>query len=128
MSEFTKSAQRKARKRYFCDLCNEPILPGKAYIHTTDRTTGGFFISRTHIHCDAIINDYITDATCDCYFDTEAITEQYAKKACTGCERRRKYDDGCGANPISCPEAARRALHPTVLSAVLESIEDYRRV
>lgn len=127
MSEFSKSAQRKARKTHICDLCYEPILPGSEYIHTTDRGPGGFFTSRTHIHCDAIINDYITDAMYDGYFDTEEIKEQYARKGCAGCPRRGEYDDGCEIDPVSCTEAAKRALHPTVLSAALESIERMRQ-
>ncbi|MBE5791644.1 MAG: hypothetical protein E7322_05735 [Clostridiales bacterium] len=127
MMEFNCSFQRRARKNYVCDFCGEAIIPGNEYIKITTKTSEGFSRDLYHIHCDAIINDYITDSAYDGYFDTEEIKEQYMKKACSGCIRRGEYDDGCKIDPVSCPEAAKRALHPTVLSAVIQSIDNAKR-
>lgn len=127
MSEFIHVTQRKARKTHICDLCHEPILPGSEYIHTTGQGAEGFFTDRTHIHCDAIINDYTTDGAYDGYFDVEEIKEQYARKGCAGCLKSGEYGDECEIDPVCCPEAAMRVLHPTVLPAALESIARVRQ-
>lgn len=124
MTEFTHSFQHKARKKHICDFCGDAILPGNEYIKITSRTDNGFSRYFYHIHCDAIINDYITNAEDGDFYDTWDILEKYEKKGCMGCALR---DDECGIAPITCPEAAKRALHPTVLPAVLESIERQRK-
>lgn len=77
---------------------------------------------KAHIHCDAIIEDYVNDSMYDGYFDTEEMVEQYIRKACSGCPERGEYDDECEVDPLFCEKAAQRALHPTVLAAAIESI------
>lgn len=122
MSDFCERRQHRARKPHVCELCNRPILPGCEYILVKGKVEGQFSSYKAHIHCDAIIEDYVNDSMYDGYFDTEEMVEQYIRKACSGCLERGEYDDECEVDPLFCEKAAQRALHPTVLAAAIESI------
>lgn len=122
MSDFCNRRQHKAKKPYACELCNRPILPGCEYVFVKGKTEGRFSSYKAHIHCDAIIEDYLTSPMYDGYFDTEEMVEQYVHKACSNCPERGEYDNECEVDPLFCEKAVQRTLHPTVIAAAIESI------
>ena len=127
MRDFYERRQHKARKPHICGLCSRPILPRCEYVLTKGTFDGKFYEYKAHIHCDAIIEDYVNDPMHDGYFGAEELIEQYTRKACSACPERGEYDDECEVDPLFCEKAARMALHPTVVASAIASIRANRQ-
>lgn len=82
MFEVQNITQRKARKKYKCQLCGKPIFPGKEYIYETFKGDEGFQTLRRHIHCDAMLSVYNTELNYDEYYDEREATNTLYGELC----------------------------------------------
>lgn len=117
--------QRRARAFYRCDLCGETIAKGAEYILCRQCTDGSWRQTRHHIHCDAFLNAYTTQAAYDGYYDADSTREWIEQEVCRKCP---EYDafEGCDRSEFGCERAMDALLHPTILTAAKESAQESR--
>ena len=124
MVDIQRIEQKKARKRYECQLCGKPILPGNQYIHETFKGDEGFRTLRRHIHCDAMLNAYNSEYNFDEYYDewevTETLWDELCKQICD--EDQRDECDMCDL--YGCQLCQEKLLQPSILGAAKESVRD----
>lgn len=122
MSELFTAVQRKAKKEYVCHICLELIPCGAEHIHRKGKIDGKFAESRMHIHCDALADEYAAKPYFDGYLNTAEVQDWMQDEACKRCPKW-DIDEHCEKNVFFCDEAMRKLLHPTVVSAAIESIK-----
>jgi hypothetical protein len=54
-----KDTKPKAKKRYFCGLCNLPVEIGQQYISRSGRSDGELVRFKMHIPCEAITHGWM---------------------------------------------------------------------
>lgn len=75
-----------------------------------------------HIHCDALADEYAAKPYFDGYLNTAEVQDWMQDEACKRCPKW-DIDEHCEKNVFFCDEAMRKLLHPTVVSAAIESIK-----
>ena len=124
MIEVQNIVQRKARKRYICQLCGKAILPGRQYIYETFKGDNGFETLRRHIHCDALLDVYNSKYNFDEYYDEREVNETLWDEVCkTICNEEQR--DECDMEDLySCDLCQRKLLSPPILGAAIQSVKD----
>ena len=126
MSEYTK-IQRKARKAHACEVCGCAIYPGKEYIYVRCITGKGYSDSKRHIHCDALLCQFMKDSGKELRMDRlHEVSAWMQKKACSTCSlkgecNRMEHQLTACLRLLSC------ILPPTVRSAAIESASSILR-
>ena len=112
--------QRKSRKEYNCQLCNQKILKGREYICESGRYDGEFFEHKRHIHCNAIFEAYFSEPWIDDEYTEDEIFD-YVRDVCCGCALW--HDDSCEINPYTCETVIRKLVPANEQGAAMESVE-----
>ena len=73
--EFLNESYRKARKQYYCDNCNGPILPGEKYHYTVGKWDGDIGYYRKCPRCEEMHRYLIGNLPCFCYCYIDNIFE-----------------------------------------------------
>ena len=127
MIEMQNIVQRKARKKYKCQLCGKPIFPGREYVYETFKGDDGFRTLRRHIHCDAMLNVYNAELNFDEYYDerevTETLWDELCKQLCD--EEQRDECDMCDL--YGCELSQNKLLGeyaPNMLGPAKDSVRD----
>lgn len=116
--------QRKARKRYVCDLCGKAILPGNQYIHETFRGDDGFQTLRRHIHCDAMLSVYNTEYNDDEYYNSDEVTNGLWDEVCERICEEEQWGECHACDVYACELAQRELLPQHLLGAAIQSVKD----
>lgn len=124
MVDVQRIEQRKARKRYECQLCGKAILPGREYIHETYKHDEGFRTVRRHIHCDAMLDAYNSEYNFDEYYDECEVSETLWSELCKQiCDKEQQ--DECSMDDLyACELCQRKLLPPSILGAAKQSVID----
>ena len=89
---FQTSKLQKANKEHKCDLCGTAIKPGERYWRITGKWYNGFYDTKLHKSCNALIDKY-TEAAQEWEWDEDSVLEWISDKACGECNH--KDDDDC---------------------------------
>lgn len=116
--------QKKARKRYICDLCGKAILPGNQYIHETFRGDNGFQTLRRHIHCDAMLSVYNTEYNDDEYYNSDEVTETLWSELCRQICSEEQREECDMEDLYGCQLCQEKLLSPSMLGAAKDSVRD----
>lgn len=114
-----------ARKQYVCHMCGKIIFPGRQYILQKRKIDGRFKTLRRHIHCDAMLNAWVTDIR-----DPEQFwykEDEVAKDICAHvCTSECNIPDTCleSLEQFSCEKCQEALLSPSVLGAAIQSVRD----
>jgi len=99
MSDLFERRQVTAHRPHKCHLCGEAIPAGVDYIREKWRDDGFHEIKR-HIHCDALLDEYLSsDSFIGEYYDDD-VWEWIRDKCLELCGRDKRED--CESNPYSC--------------------------
>lgn len=113
--------QNTATKQYECHICGEPILKGNDYISIHIKDGHLHRQVRQHIHCDAISEEVCTIKKIPYYSDDfYDFLHQTCILSC-GEEKAGICSVGTRCN---CETVCEMLLHPTVLSAAIQSIRE----
>lgn len=128
MIEVQNIVQRKARKKYKCQLCGKPIFPGKEYIYETFKGDDGFQTLRRHIHCDAMLDVYNRELNFDEYYDEREVTETLWDELCKQLCDEDQRDECRMVDLYGCELCQNKLLGeyaPNMLGAAKDSVRDH---
>ena len=129
MLEFDRVEQRKARKKYACQLCGKPILCGAEYIYESLKYDGNIATLRRHIHCDALLDVVLPRLPDTGEYSDEAVTEElrdtcaalHEKGVCEGAD----YDVCEDCDCYGCYLVLKEELkNPVIYYAAIQSVQN----
>lgn len=100
MAELYERRQVTAKRPHKCHLCGDVIPPETVYIREKWRDDGFHEVKR-HIHCDALLDEYLSDYYCRGYEYTDDEVWEWIRDRCLdlcGFDAREE----CERNPFSC--------------------------
>lgn len=88
--DFQTSKIRKAQKEHKCYLCGTMIKKGEAYRRISGKGEYGFYDTKLHMNCDALIDKYC-ESNYEYEWDEDSVAEWVSDTVCSDCAD----DDEC---------------------------------
>lgn len=124
MSNFINSRQHSARTDYICDLCGGTIFKGQQYVRHKAQYSGRFEVFTVHIHCDAVMRQYVRTHRAEEKADVKEINDWVRKSACQGAACGLSNVCGHRYSAWCCKKALEALLPETVRGAAVASAEE----
>ena len=121
MSELYERRQVTARRPHKCHLCGEAIPPGVRYIREKWKDDGFMEIHR-HIHCDALLDEYLNEYFFCCGEYTDDEVWEWLRDRCLELCGWDKRED-CECDPFSCKHMIESITNINSRLAAVESLD-----
>lgn len=119
MADLYERKQVTAKRPHKCHLCGETIPPGVWYIREKWKDDG-FNETKRHIHCDALLDEYLDIHTYTSEYYDDEVWEWIREKCLELCGGDKRED--CERNPYSCERMIESITNINSRNAAMESI------